>query len=85
MTSRHEARSARKAGGDGLRGYCTKGHGWKRTMSGVHELKLLERRGFAALTLAWNARKGSRACQHRDGVGGGEAHQGEGPLHLCRF
>jgi hypothetical protein len=55
MTSRHEARSARKADGDGreaLKYKGSKGRGWRRTVRDILELELLERRGLAALTLA---------------------------------
>ena len=59
MTSRHEARSARKADGDGHEGLLDvqrvqreTGSGWRRTMRGILELELLERRGLTALTLA---------------------------------
>ncbi len=84
MTSRHEARSARKADGDGHEGRCIEGREWRRTLRSILELKLLERRGLAALTLAWSGRRGGRGsgksalraamwCQVW------EAHQEEGP------
>ena len=41
----------------GLRCCCIKGRRWRRTMRGVHELELLERRGLATLTLTWSGRK----------------------------
>ena len=56
----------------GVRGCCTKGRGWRRTLRSILELKLLERRGLAALTLAWSGRKGggvaSQQCGRRCGV-----------------
>lgn len=45
----------------GVRGCCTKGREWRRTLRGILELKLFECRGLAALTLAWSGERG-RGC-----------------------
>lgn len=67
----------------GVRGCCTKGRGWRRTLRSILELKLLERRGLAALTLAWSGWKGGgcgkSALRAAMWCQVWEAHQEEGP------
>ena len=61
----------------GVRGSCTKGREWRRTLRGVLELKLFECRSLAALTLAWRGERGRGCglsafiahCARRCGVG----------------